>query len=390
MQVTRVKGLMRLVVALLIAYMNAYRACGMGQYAHTHGMGELGGALDLRGTPVGQGGAGNMTMDKIDSIGAWMDNPAQKTGKYRNWNAGGRLVHPNNHNALRHNPEKVAHALSGKGVINEGVQNVARVHKIGDIYINHVPVDGWEVTPQRKKEAEVILRYVRRYKKLPTRLPEWVDAPGPLITCGKKKAVNAAVQSAGEATKAGTKAKIVRGAGRVVTVAAVVVEGAVVVNRIIDTEEAYAEGTLSAQERGARHAEAVGGAIGGTLGGYAGATAGAAGGAVLGSLAGPAGTVGGGVGGGVVGGMVGGYAGDKVGRMIGRSTVGRALGTMYVIEEDAVTLANVQYLNCNEELTLPAAAYEGIGLSRAELRALRSTKSRENDVKGVNSTSNNQ
>lgn len=367
-------------VAVVMVVCASGVAWAMAQQGHMYGVNELGGAKDLIGVPAGQGGAGNMTQEKMESIHAWMDNPARKTGQYRNHKAGGALVHPSNHGNLRHNPSAVARVWSGNGTEDLAVKNVARLHKIQDMYHNSAPVDGWRPTAELKNEAKDLLLDVGHYKKLPERLPPWVDMQGKLIT-GKE--AQKPLMSAGKAVSKGKGATVTRGLGRAAVVVGVGVEACATVKRIQATEEAYAEGLLSAQERGVRHAEAVGGAIGGTIGGYAGATVGAVGGAAAGSFAGPAGTAGGGVGGGIAGGMAGGYLGDAIGRMLGRSTIGRALGTIYVMEEDAVAEANIAYLEVTGKVTLPAEEYEGLGLGRAELRAIHRAVSSENDIADV-------
>jgi hypothetical protein len=99
--------------------------------AHLKGMGDLGGVADLIGTPVSKGGVGNVSPSKLLDVFKWMDNPATKTGRYINRKAGGSLVTPLNHGALRHNPQNVANVFKWAGS-----KNVARGHKIQDMAYN--------------------------------------------------------------------------------------------------------------------------------------------------------------------------------------------------------------------------------------------------------------
>lgn len=162
----------------------------MSKAGHLRGSGDIAGVYDLIGTTVEKGGVGNYSVEKIRSVGDWIDNPAQKTGKYMNRKAG-EILRPSNHGHLRHNPLKVERVFK-----DPAAKNIARVHKIQDIHHNTAGVDGWKPTPKMKKEAEVILRYIRRYKRLPKRLPSWVDKSGPLIRSGGKSINSAAGKSA--------------------------------------------------------------------------------------------------------------------------------------------------------------------------------------------------
>jgi hypothetical protein len=149
---------------------------------HINGLDDLGGMADLIGTPVIEGGVGPMTIDQLVGVSQWMDNPALKTGQYNNQLAGGELLRPANHNALRHNPVNSAKVLSGDGSVALDKLNAIRVHKIQDIANNSRPVDGWDITPQLRAEAKQILRHVKKNGKLPDKLPSWVDERGPLIS----------------------------------------------------------------------------------------------------------------------------------------------------------------------------------------------------------------
>lgn len=127
--------------------------------------------------PPAQGGALGITPEKATRIGDWMDWPATQTGRFQNHIAGSP-IRPSNHADLRHNPLRVARALSGDGSIDPGVANIARLHKIADVAHNKVAVDGIQLTPRRVTEARQLLDYVKENGRLPRRLPEWVDARG--------------------------------------------------------------------------------------------------------------------------------------------------------------------------------------------------------------------
>ena len=161
-----------LIVAIcLVSFHNVTNAFPSAK-AHFDGIGNWGGYVDIMGTPVKQGGLGKVAFDKVMRASKWIDNPATKTGQYLNQKAGGTLVTPMNHGSLRHNPGKIENALKW-----QGSKNLGRLHKIQDVVYNsaRANVDGYKITSKMRKEADVILRYVRRYKKLPKRLPSWVD-----------------------------------------------------------------------------------------------------------------------------------------------------------------------------------------------------------------------
>ena len=148
---------------------------------HIGGLGDLGGMADLIGTPANQGGVGFMTLNQLVGVSQWMDDPALKTGQYKNQLAGGGLLCPANHNALRHNPIQVAKVFSGDGSVDGAVRNAAATHKIQDIAHNSRPVDGVEITKESSAEAQKILRHVKENGRLPEKLPAWVDKRGQLI-----------------------------------------------------------------------------------------------------------------------------------------------------------------------------------------------------------------
>ena len=99
--------------------------------------------------------------------------------------------------------------------------------------------------------------------------------------------------------------------------AAIAYEAYVRGSEVQATEQRFARGEISQQEREVDHSRSAGKAVGGAFGAVVGAKAGAAAGAAIGSFAGPAGTAVGGVVGGL-GGAVGGALGGEV--VIGRAT----------------------------------------------------------------------
>lgn len=195
-----VKSLSIVVNAVIIAVCFCISdVAAMSMPQHLNGVDDLGGLVDLIGTPPRAGGVGNMSVEKLKNISAWMDNPSTRTGEFINR----KLIEPKalspwNHGALRHNPTNTANAMYGKSSTFElkrelfGQQftemitpddylaklNAARMHKISDVAHNVADVDGHAITQTMKKEAEVVSRYVRRYHKLPERLPAWVDSAG--------------------------------------------------------------------------------------------------------------------------------------------------------------------------------------------------------------------
>jgi len=312
-----------LVMAILLV--SNSQSWGMAQAQHTGGIGDLGGIRDLMGTPASEGGIGDMSVKKIESINKWMDNPATRTGQMKNQMAGGQTLTPSNHRFQRHNPQKVANAFAGRGAPDPAVINVARLHKIQDVAIGKMPVDGQPITPEMKKQAETILRYVRRFKRLPPpdRLPEWVDQSGPLMQGGVGKTAapvgKVAARSQGVAVftpspphpgvphpKPQPHMPLARVAGPVLVTGIAVWE-------ISKTETLYAEGLLSDEERTVQNGvTAVS-----TACGYGGAVAGAKAGAAIGIFFGPVGSVVGCVVGGVAGGVGAGYGARVVSTRVG-------------------------------------------------------------------------
>lgn len=335
-----------IVVGLVVMSTPMY-VWSMAQSQHQMGMGDLGGIRDLIGSPASQGGIGDMPIQRIESINRWMDNPATRTGQMKNQMAGGETLTPRNHRFQRHNPAKVANAFAGRGTPDPSVMNVARLHKIQDVAIGTSAVDGHPITPAMKKQAETILRYVRRYKLLPQehRLPAWVDDAGPLMRGGKAGPTTAALKSspAAAASRVGLKAGSANGAhfvhnphprtsgGRfphprntspvarprqlpvAARIAGPVIVTALMAREAYKTETAYVDGAISSEERTVLH----GVTVAATSCGYGGAIAGAKAGALGGSVFGPAGTVIGGVAGGVVGGLMAAYGGQYVAGAVG-------------------------------------------------------------------------
>lgn len=196
----------------------------------------------LLDTPPELGGAKGLTADHVRAINDWIDNPATKTGKYVNRGVG-ETVHPTNHGHLRHNPIRASKALSGTREINPARANVARIHKIADVAYNKAGVDGWKLTSEMKQEAQRILNYVAKHRRLPPNLPSWVDTSGSVLTDrakaaaaggGKTAAGSVAGGAAGFLSRLGPALK----AGSFVTVGRIVIKGGIATIR-------YANGDLS-------------------------------------------------------------------------------------------------------------------------------------------------
>jgi len=127
--------------------------------------------------PADRGGAAGLSTEKAIKVNRWMDNPARQTGRYIN-RVVGAPIHPTNHNALRHNPPRVARVFSGNGSIQLDALNVARLHKIADVAHNKMPVDGIAPSVRQVEEAKWLISYVEENGRLPRRLPDWVDRSG--------------------------------------------------------------------------------------------------------------------------------------------------------------------------------------------------------------------
>jgi broad specificity phosphatase PhoE len=293
----------------------------------------------LLDSPISKGGSKGLSESQVRAISEWMDNPTQNIGKQRIQGLEEKpKVTPGNHQHLRHNPERAARALSGTRTINPAVLNQARVHKIADVAVSKASgVDGWELTPKMKKQAQNLIQYIEKHKRLPTRLPTWVDASGPLLTDralaqaasaankGAKSGVIVAddvLRSSVEAAEQTSKLMTVtKGAGKVAKVAgpiALVIEAGVRGKSAYDTEQDYERGDISDDERVIRHARNGGQLAGGVAGAAGGAWAGAAAGACTGPAApvcvpvfAVAGGIAGGLGGDALGGNCAAYIAEK-------------------------------------------------------------------------------
>ena len=192
----------------------------------------------LLDTPPEMGGAKGLSLEQIDAVNRWIDNPATKTGQYTN-KAVGKTVHPTNHGHLRHNPTRVARVMSGDGTVNPAKLNVARLHKIADVANNKAGVDGWKITAKMKQEAQKILDYVTKNGRLPEQLPNWVDDSGPILTDRAKsiKAAGKAGKTGGAAGMAGRLGKAVK-TGGAVTIGRIIIEGGIATIQ-------YSKGNLS-------------------------------------------------------------------------------------------------------------------------------------------------
>ena len=299
----------------------------------THAMSgyeHLKGAKLLLKTAPERGGAAGLTAEELQKIQQWMDNPSQQTGQYINHTTG-QLVNPRNHGNQRHNPVAPAKVFSGNGTVDLATKNVARLHKIQDVATNTAGLDGYpHITDRMRSEAKRILEDVRKTHRLPEKLPDWVDAPGPLTETSSVDDIGRGVQKAGRkiaestnnavprrtysphAGAVGASKQLSRMAGNAAKVAGpagILVEGALRGKNVYDTERAYKKGAITNEARVANHSANAGGMVGGASGAAAGAWAGAA----CGAVGGPVGVVVGGI----VGAIAGGFAGDRAGTNAG-------------------------------------------------------------------------
>ena len=259
-------------------------ASGMGLKDHVAGMTWLDGA----------------TEESATSVSKWMDNPANKTGEYINRKAGGKPVHPTNHNALRHNPENVARALSGTGKVAPLKLNLARMHKLQDMANNKSPVDGWALNSRIQVRAQELIEYVQKKGLFPKKLPQWVDNSGPGIVSNTAKRIPAtpALSALGKTT------------GKAVCKAIPVVAGVIPVGimgwELKSAEERFLKGEITEEELEALETEIRWRNTCSSAGAYI------VGGicVLLTSESGP-GAIVIGVGGGIVGGLGGDYLGGK-------------------------------------------------------------------------------
>ena len=264
-------------------------------------------------TPWQKGGAKALDSVKVAGIHTWMDYPSKWLGPH--------------HNRIRHNPIRATRALSGTGKINPAKLNIARMHKIQDVYFNTNPVDGWKLTSKMKQQAGEIIAYANRKKGLPSRLPVWVDQTAPSHANSARKlnkSVNKTSSKVSQTAKVLNKAddvsraaKVVSKAGKYAGPAGVTLEvgfrGFVAYN----TEQKYREGEITLQERNVQHSRNGGAAAGGAAGALGGAKGGALAGGAIGACFGGVGApVGAGIGG-IIGAVSGGFLGDFVGGKTG-------------------------------------------------------------------------
>ena len=81
--------------------------------------------------PVHFGGLKGVPDGKINSVNKWMDQPANHIGKYKIKKTG-KLIVPETHRFIRHNPVKVAKVFSGNGTIDISAKNIAKIHVVVD------------------------------------------------------------------------------------------------------------------------------------------------------------------------------------------------------------------------------------------------------------------
>jgi len=191
--------LQKLIITTVVLTM-CVKALPMPGIAHDRG------ALLLRGTSPELGGVGSMTIEKIASVGRYMDHTLRFIGNYNVGNSG-KPLSPWNHNELFHNPLKVAKTLSGIGEVDLAILNVARLHKIQDMASNSRPVDGWFINDQRRAKAQKILDFVKRNGRLPKNLPAWVDVVGTetgvLVGQGSRPSTGASLKGATSSVRRG-------------------------------------------------------------------------------------------------------------------------------------------------------------------------------------------
>jgi len=162
--------------------------------------------------------------------------------------------------------------------------------------------------PTRSHISRTTERHARRL---------WNGAAKVLARVGQEVASRSPKSAARVAEKVAKTAKVAKVGLKVVPGAAIAYEAYVRGSEVQATEQRFARGEISQQEREVDHSRSAGKAVGGAFGAVVGAKAGAAAGAAIGSFAGPAGTAVGGVVGGL-GGAVGGALGGEV--VIGRAT----------------------------------------------------------------------
>ena len=229
------------------------------------------GAKDLIGIPVENGGVGNMSVEMVKKIMDFMDHPTRDIGKYRL--ANGQLLTPNNHANLYHNPANVARVWH---VSPEAVKNVARLHKIQDVAHNAVgkaQVDGWVITENMQKQAQDILRHLRRHKGLPKHFPRWVDQQGPNIAkTAAKTAAGSIISHAPHVLTQQAIGNAMRSAVWTTAARAIFDTGTamILINRL---EDLYDEGAISRADYLLAYGKVAGGTIGRIAGSFLATTA---------------------------------------------------------------------------------------------------------------------
>ncbi len=299
----------------------------------------------LFGTPASKGGIGAMIREKMINIGRWIDNPATQTGRYLNQKAGGVPLAPSNHSILRHNPNAPAKVFSGTGQVDDAVKNVARMHKIQDIAHNVRDVDGWKITPKLRKEAQKTLKYVEKHKRLPSKLPHWVDKSGPNIANRTSKSL---AGKGDDLAKVATKGKKAMRIGTKVLVPVfIATEGTIVYCQAKGTENAFLRGEIGQIERSKRHMQTTSQSACGIAGAWVGG--------VVGSALGPLGT-GGGI---ICGAVLGDYVGVKAGGAA-HEIYGKHAQRRLDLERDAIEHIKA---TCGQQ-HLTEEEYKDLGLSQ--------------------------
>jgi len=313
--------------------------------------------LLLESEPV-QGGSKGLGEAKVRAISKWMDNPTAKTGQYRiNTLDGSPKVTPSNHQHLRHNPTRAARALSGTREVDLGTLNQARMHKIADVSVTKASgVDGWTVSPKMQNEAKQIISFVEKHKRLPQKLPVWVDESGPVLKNRAASAVKRSSAHAGKALHPGTSQM-----SRVLTKSGPVLMTCVMAVQSYTVETAFAEGGLDEPERNVAHASNVAGVGGAFCGAKAGALVGGKAGAGIGTLfcPGPGTAIGAGVG--AIGGALGGAFGGGV-----AAQKGAEHGLAFYIRDAEMDreIRDRQFrdIHGDMELSLPPEVYREAGI----------------------------
>ena len=204
-------------------------------------------------------------------------------------------------------------------VIAQFIMDKASEGKVDAHVVRLEPVQGEPRTMQIidrdcNKQAEKLAKDFIRERNLAKTVVGKAALPAeksPTALHGGAKATEDASSAAKSAGKIGKMAaKIGEHAGPIGVAVEVGIRG----YSVYEAESEYQAGNISANERGERHAENIGGCVGGT----GGAAAGAAAGAIIGAPFGGIGAIPGAVIGGVIGCIGGGIAGDWMGSTAGR------------------------------------------------------------------------